>query len=251
MWAGCQVLTCLVAYRILCTTHGELSYEILVDHSVFIRSHLSFDLARSPSANDRWPSGLARCTSNLYVVSRSVRLGSNNFHARNWGGVRVAVISLTSARLVVTVNPLPPGDWSYVNLPGFERGAAVSRRSHAHGARWTSLKAVAGQFPAYFALLVGAPDLLFGLSALVFAWQTSIRQLSQRFLIAWNLIGVAVILPAAPLIQLGLPGPIQIFTSEPTAEKLLDFPMVLAPSIIVPTLVLLNLVMAWRLIETT
>jgi CheY-like chemotaxis protein len=114
----------------------------------------------------------------------------------------------------------------------------------------TIIKAVAGQFPAYFAFLVGAPDLLFGLSALILGWQASVRNLSQRFLIAWNLIGVAVILPAAPLIQLGLPGPIQIFTSEPTAEKLFDFPMVLAPSIIVPTLVLLNLVTAWRLVET-
>ena len=114
----------------------------------------------------------------------------------------------------------------------------------------TIIKAVAGQFPAYFAFLVGAPDLLFGGSALILGWQASVRHLSQRFLIAWNLIGVAVILPAAPLIQLGLPGPIQIFTSEPTAEKLFDFPMVLAPSIIVPTLVLLNLVTAWRLIET-
>lgn len=114
----------------------------------------------------------------------------------------------------------------------------------------TIIKAVAGQFPAYFAFLVGAPDFLFGLSAIVFGWQASVRQLSQRFHIAWNLIGVAVILPAAPLIQLGLPGPIQIFTSEPTAEKVFDFPMVLAPSIIVPTLVLLNLATAWRLIET-
>jgi hypothetical protein len=112
----------------------------------------------------------------------------------------------------------------------------------------TIIKATRGEFPAYFAFLVGIPDMIFGLSALIVGLKERRRRLSHRFLIIWNLIGVAVVLPAAPIIQMGLPGPLQIFTSEPTAERALDFPMVLAPSLIVPMFVLLNILVAWRLI---
>lgn len=112
------------------------------------------------------------------------------------------------------------------------------------------IKAINGEFPKYFAILVGIPDLLFGLSAIFLGILVYRRHISRRALVLWNLIGVAVILPAAPLFQMGLPGPIQIFTSQPTAEHLLEFPMVLAPSLIVPMFVLLNNLVAWRLIET-
>jgi len=115
----------------------------------------------------------------------------------------------------------------------------------------TIIKAINGEFPKYFALLVGIPDLLFGLSAFFLGIRMYRRPISRRALILWNLIGVAVILPAAPLFQMGLSGPIQIFTSQPTAERMLEFPMVLAPSLVVPMFVLLNNLVAWRLIENT
>ncbi len=113
----------------------------------------------------------------------------------------------------------------------------------------TIFKTIAGEFPIYFALLVGVPDLLFGLSAIIVARRLSRQAIRPGALIAWNAIGVAVILPAVPLIQMGLPGPLQVFTAEPTALKVLEFPMVLAPSVIVPLFMLLNFLLAWRLIE--
>jgi len=111
----------------------------------------------------------------------------------------------------------------------------------------TIIKVIRGEFPAYFALLVGVPDMLFGLSALILGFRARHRDLKHRRIILWNLMGMAIILPAAPLIQMGLPGPLQVFTSEPTAERLLDFPMVLAPSLIVPIFALLNMLVVWGL----
>jgi hypothetical protein len=128
-----------------------------------------------------------------------------------------------------------------------------SRLVYVHAMRVLALgtigKAIAGTFPMYFALLVGVPDLLFGVSAFLVGRQVSDHSLSRAFFIAWNLIGVAVVLPAAPLGQMGLPGPLHVFTAEPTAERLFVFPMVLAPSLIVPMFVLMNIATAWRLIE--
>lgn len=114
----------------------------------------------------------------------------------------------------------------------------------------TIIKAAQGVFPAYFAFPVGIPDMLFGISALLLGFAAHRRPLSNRLLMVWNLIGIVIILPASPLMQMGLPGPLQFFVSEPTAERLLDFPMVLAPSLIVPMFILLNTLIAWRLFET-
>ena len=67
---------------------------------------------------------------------------------------------------------------------------------------------------------------------------------------AWNLIGAAVIVPAAPiLLQLGLPGPLQVFTGLPDARAVFTYPMSIAPMIGVPLFVMVNLWVAWRLWE--
>ena len=114
----------------------------------------------------------------------------------------------------------------------------------------TFIKVIAGEFPAYFALLVGIPDLLFGASAFFFGRYASHRPPSRRALITWNLAGIAAVLPAPLLIQMGLPGPLQVFTGSPTGERLFDFPMVLAPTIVVPIFLLLNMAALWRVFET-
>ncbi len=105
----------------------------------------------------------------------------------------------------------------------------------------TFIKVYAGEFPAYFALIVGVPDFLFGVSAFIFGHHARRRTPSRRTLIAWNLVGIAAVISAPLLAQMGLSGPMQIFTSEPTAEALFDFPMVLAPTIVVPVFLLLNM----------
>lgn len=106
------------------------------------------------------------------------------------------------------------------------------------------LKGFNGLLPPSFALPVGIPDMLFGLSALVLAGFCKLEGWSARTLIAWNLIGIAVILPAPILMQLGLPGPLHILTSTPDARALFEYPMVLGPTLVVPVFITINAIHA-------
>ena len=111
----------------------------------------------------------------------------------------------------------------------------------------TAYKTHLGLFPEYFELAVGVPDLLFGVSALAMTWLALSRRVGSRALVIWHALGVVIIVPTAPvLLQLGLPGPLRVFDSVPTAEAVYAFPMALAPTMAVPTFVLLNLLAIWR-----
>jgi hypothetical protein len=114
----------------------------------------------------------------------------------------------------------------------------------------TAFKTLQGEFPAYFEAVVGIPDLLFGLSALWVVVLARRGELGAQSFLAWNLVGVLVIVPAAPLLlQLGLPGPLQVFTGTPDARVVFTYPMSIAPVLGVPLFVLVNLWVAWRLWE--
>ena len=126
--------------------------------------------------------------------------------------------------------------------------------AYFHGLRiaalGTAYKTYIGEFPAYFEGLVGIPDLLFGISAFWIARKVKLGQISVKGFMVWNLIGALAIVPAAPiLLQLGLPGPFQVFHSLPDARALLTYPMSIAPMIGVPLFVLVNLWVVWRLWE--
>ncbi|MGV2831856.1 hypothetical protein [Myxosarcina sp. GI1(2024)] len=111
----------------------------------------------------------------------------------------------------------------------------------------TAYHTLQGTFPLYFELIVGIPDLCFGLSALIVGILTMQRKISSRALIIWHFIGFVIIVPTAPLLlQLGLPGALQMFSQPPTAEAVYTFPMSLAPMMIVPTFVTFNLLGIWR-----
>lgn len=104
------------------------------------------------------------------------------------------------------------------------------------------IKTMQGTFPLYFGLGVGIPDLLFGLSALWVAWAVRRGAIGWRGLAYWNLVGFAVVaLPAVLLAQMGLPGPLQVFEGPPANEALFVYPMALAPTVVVPFFVMLNL----------
>ncbi|MEW8523194.1 MAG: hypothetical protein AB2552_09125 [Candidatus Thiodiazotropha endolucinida] len=106
----------------------------------------------------------------------------------------------------------------------------------------TLLKASNDLFPQMFAWFVGGPDLLFGASAIIVTLLARSGRLSDRFILYWHLAGaLAIILPVAGLMHL--------FMAEPLFAELFMFPMVMAPALIVPTLVLLNLLVAWRFYE--
>ncbi len=114
----------------------------------------------------------------------------------------------------------------------------------------TAYKTHIGEFPAYFEYLVGVPDLLFGVSALWVARLVARNELSARSFMIWNLVGALIIVPSAPiLLQLGLPGPLQVFSGVPDARAVFTYPMSIAPMIGVPLFVLVNLAVAWRLWE--
>lgn len=114
----------------------------------------------------------------------------------------------------------------------------------------TAYKTYTGEFPVYFEMFVGVPDLAYGVSALWMIWALKREKISARGFMIWNIIGAIVIVPAAPLLlQMGLPGPLHVFTSVPDARAVYTFPMSIAPMFGVPFFVLVNLCVAWRLWE--
>ena len=109
------------------------------------------------------------------------------------------------------------------------------------------IKAWNGAFSMSFAIWVGIPDLLFGVSALVMYWMARQGRVSSLGLMVWNALGVLVIIPGAPLVaQAGLPGAFFRSNETPSMMTLYEFPMVLAPSLVVPVFVLFNLIVAAR-----
>lgn len=113
----------------------------------------------------------------------------------------------------------------------------------------TAFETARGTFPPSFELAVGVPDLLFGLSALYVGKRASEGSISRRAVGWWSLIGAFVIVPSAPFVaQMGLAGPLQVFTAVPSATALFVYPMVVAPTLIVPLFVLFNLLTAQALI---
>ncbi|MEN8179893.1 MAG: hypothetical protein ABFS39_14925 [Pseudomonadota bacterium] len=106
----------------------------------------------------------------------------------------------------------------------------------------TLVKASAGIFPVKFALYIGIPDLIFGLSAIPITLLILRGRMHDNLLILWNLVGAFVIL--MPLLGL-----MHILMREILFTELFVFPMVLAPTLVVPTLVMMNLMVVWRLFE--
>lgn len=180
-----------------------------------------------------------------------------------WGFV-TARWSLDSTYTSKQFYALMPGLWwpmipafitlALLALPVFRNTlyAVVSRNSRPmvliHALRIAAIggvvKGLNGLLPPSFALPVGIPDLLFGLSALMLGLLWKGDGLSSRTLIAWNLLGFAVIMPAPILMQLGLPGPFHAFTVIPDARALFDYPMVLAPTLVVPVFITMNAIHA-------
>ncbi len=113
----------------------------------------------------------------------------------------------------------------------------------------TLIKAWRGEFARSFAILVGIPDMLFGLSAVFMLWLAKKGRVSAVGLILWNLLGVAVILPAPIVGQRGLPGLFNAVEESPGMVTLYEFPMVLAPTLVVPVFFMTNLFVAIRLVE--
>jgi hypothetical protein len=110
------------------------------------------------------------------------------------------------------------------------------------------IKAWMGVFSAYFAIYVAIPDVLFGISALFMARMIRRKRVGTGVVALWHLLGAFIIVPVGvALIQLGMPGPVRIFTAMPSILTIFDFPMVLAPTLVVPIFVMLNLLTVLRI----
>lgn len=101
-------------------------------------------------------------------------------------------------------------------------------------------KAMHGLLPASFVYPVGIPDFAYGLLSLVLAITYGRDGYGARTLIGWNLLGMTVLLSAPVLMQLGLPGPVHVLRATPDARALFEFPMVLAPTLVVTWLFFIN-----------
>lgn len=112
------------------------------------------------------------------------------------------------------------------------------------------VKALNGEFSRYFAFYVGIPDLVFGISAIVMARLVYRKEVGHGMVIVWNLIGATIIVPIGIiLLQMGLPGAWHVFSDSPTIATIFQFPMALAPTVVVPIFVMMNLFTAIRLME--
>ncbi len=104
------------------------------------------------------------------------------------------------------------------------------------------IKASNGLFPEKFAWYVGIPDLVFGISAVLITLWVGKRHVGDDVMRAWHFTGAMVVLVPAN-------GFMHLYMQEPLFKALFVFPMALAPTLIVPTLVMLNLLVVWRLME--
>lgn len=106
----------------------------------------------------------------------------------------------------------------------------------------TLIKTLLNVFPLHVELAIGITDFAFGIAAWAIYGAVKRGRISSDALVVFHAVGLLIILlPAQIAIQAGLPGPLQKFSEAPTSEAMLDFPMVLAPSLVVPTFLLLNL----------
>lgn len=105
------------------------------------------------------------------------------------------------------------------------------------------MKGIQGEIVSNYVFWIGIPDFLFGVSALVVGWLLLRKAVDPGLLIAWNLVGFALIfLPTFV--------PMNYWMNEPGFTFIFKFPMVLAPSIVVSTFISLNLLHAWGIFVT-
>ncbi|MFY0597362.1 MAG: hypothetical protein JXQ85_13105 [Cognatishimia sp.] len=100
------------------------------------------------------------------------------------------------------------------------------------------VKGLQGEIISDYIFWIGIPDFLFGLSALAVAWLVWSRQIKPSLLISWNLFGFALIVLPTFI-------PMTYWMAEPGFEFIFQFPMILAPGLVVSLLISLNLLQAW------
>ncbi len=105
----------------------------------------------------------------------------------------------------------------------------------------TIIKMLRGTLPAHFIIPVGVPDFILALSVPLMVWLAfRKRVIGRRALIAWNVIGFGLFLPALVLLHLSVPSPIRIFFDPPNTYEVFRFPMALVPSLLAPLFIIIH-----------
>lgn len=103
--------------------------------------------------------------------------------------------------------------------------------------------------PGQFAIPAGFGDIFVGVTAPVVAYVYFKQTVGARSLaIAWNVFGILDLLVAVGMGVLSAPGPLQLFFTEPSTERMTHFPLVLIPTFAVPLSMLLHLFSLRRLL---
>jgi hypothetical protein len=111
-------------------------------------------------------------------------------------------------------------------------------------------KGFTGDFSLFFAKFVGIPDFLYGVTTLIAAVLIYRGVWKERSAILINLIGFVIIVPIGMLlINVGLPGAMHMITETPSLKTIFELPMALAPTLVVPIFVMINLLVAVRLMQ--
>ena len=112
------------------------------------------------------------------------------------------------------------------------------------------IKGYKGEFSPLYAKDIGIPDFLIGILALTGAYLIYKGVWANRAAIAINLLGFIVIIPfGIGLINFGLEGPLYYIYETPSTATIFEFPMALAPTVVVPIFVMVNLFVAMRLFQ--
>lgn len=112
------------------------------------------------------------------------------------------------------------------------------------------LKGFRGEFSLFFAKTIAIPDFLYGSFTLLGALLIYRGVWKERSAIIINIIGFIIIVPAGMiLMNFSLPGPLYLIEESPSLRSIFEFPMVMAPTIVVPIFVIINLFVAIRLTQ--
>jgi hypothetical protein len=87
-----------------------------------------------------------------------------------------------------------------------------------------------GSLPAVFALPAGMGDVAIGLSALVLARHTE----RHGLLVAWNVMGLVILVTAVTLVVTASPGALHVFDPTPPVSPMTAFPLAIIPTFLIP-----------------
>ena len=103
------------------------------------------------------------------------------------------------------------------------------------------IKGLKGEFSPEIAFYLGIPDFAFGALSLLAGYLLYRKSLDLKWVLALNLYGFVIIVPGGlVLMNLGIPGPWHIIHSTPDMVSMFEYPMALAPTVVVPIFITLN-----------